>query len=113
LLLQRFVLDIFFKLISNNKLRFPNVCLQFIALLQPAVLWASLHLQTSYTTDGANVCNDFSDGLGFFFRKSLYLSRICICIYRPRGAVDCTESFCPTKPGFSVAGLLKVFIFQK
>jgi hypothetical protein len=68
---------IFFKLISNNKLRYPNVCLQVIALLQPAVLWASLHLQTSYTTDGANVCNDFSDGVSsfffFFFWKILVL----------------------------------------
>jgi hypothetical protein len=38
---------LFGKLFSNNKLRFPNVYLQFIALLQPAVLSAILHVETS------------------------------------------------------------------
>jgi len=57
---QRFVLDVlFWKLISNIKLRFPTVYLQFIALLPPAVLSASMHLKTLYTTDGANIFYDF------------------------------------------------------
>jgi hypothetical protein len=34
-------------LTSNNKLRFPNLYLQFIALLQPTVLSGSLHVKTS------------------------------------------------------------------
>jgi len=45
----------FGKLISNNKLRFSK------AYLHPAVLSANLHLKMAYTTDGANVCTDFTD----------------------------------------------------
>jgi len=47
--------------------------LQFIALLQAAFLSAILHLKTSYTTDGANVCDEISDAL-------LFSKHIVICI---------------------------------
>jgi len=48
------------KLISNNKLRFPNVYLQFIAILQAADLSAILHVKTFNRTDRANISNDIS-----------------------------------------------------
>jgi len=57
---------LFGKFISNNKLLFLNVYLQFIAVLKPAVLSAILHVKTSYMTDGATICNDFPDALGVF-----------------------------------------------
>jgi len=38
------VVCLFGKLISNNKLLFPNIYMQFIALLQPAVLSEKLHV---------------------------------------------------------------------
>jgi len=64
---------LFGKLISNNKLLFPNLYLQFIALLQPAVLSAILSVKTSYTTDGATICKNFSDDLTVF-QNILFLS---------------------------------------
>jgi len=60
------VVCLFGKLISNNKLLFPNEYLLFIALLKPAVLSAILHVKTTYTTDGATISNDFPDALGIF-----------------------------------------------
>jgi len=39
--------SLFGKLISNNTLIFPNIYLQFVALLQQAVLSAKLHVKTS------------------------------------------------------------------
>jgi len=39
--------SLFGKMISNNKLIFPNKYLQFITLLEPAVLSAKLHVKTS------------------------------------------------------------------
>jgi len=50
---------LFGKLISHNKLLFPKVYLQFIALLQRAVLSAVLHVKTSYTTDGVSFVMTF------------------------------------------------------
>jgi hypothetical protein len=37
--------------LKSRKLRFPNVYLQFIALLKPAILSGSLILKASYTTE--------------------------------------------------------------
>jgi len=68
---------LFGELISNNKLLFPKVYLQFFALLQLAVLSAVLHVKTSYTTDGALSLMTFQMGLEFF-RTYCYL--FCISI---------------------------------
>jgi hypothetical protein len=89
---------LFGKLISNNKLRISKVYLQFIALLQPAVLSASLHLKPSCKTDGANVCNDFSDGLGIFQSILLYVLNMHLYLY---SSWRCClyRKFCPTNLG--------------
>ena len=82
----------------------------FITLLRPAVLSACLHVKTSYTTDGANVCGAFSDALfiQIIFLFVLYLNMNLLTsllswLYR---------KCCPTKRFFFVAGLL-FFNFPK
>jgi hypothetical protein len=43
--------------------------LQFIALLQAAVISANLHLKAFYRRNGAKIPNDFSDVVNFFKNK--------------------------------------------
>ena len=103
---------IFWKINFQNKLRFSNVYLQFIARLKPTVLSANLHIKTSYTTDGANISKNFSDVVDSF-RTSFILSCICTCIFTPRGAVDCTESFVPQNLVFFWLLVCYCFNFSK
>jgi ABC-type branched-subunit amino acid transport system permease subunit len=90
---------LFGKLISNNKVRFSSVYLQFIALLQPTVLSASLNPKMSYTTDGANISIDISDAVDFF-RTSFFLSCIFVCIYGLVALLIAQRALTPLRIGF-------------
>jgi len=102
---------LFGKLISSNKLLFPNVYFQFITFSQLAVLSAILHVKTSYTTDGATICNDYPDALGIFQNLLLSVLYLHLHLY---ASWRCWlyRKIVSTKPGFFVSGLL-IFSFFK
>jgi len=93
------------KLISNNKLRFPNIYLQFIEILQVAVISARLHLKIFYTTDGANICNYFSDEFGIFQNILLFVLHLHLHLYASWRCWLYRKRL-STKPFFFVARLL-------
>jgi len=78
--------------------------LQFISLLQPAVLLAILHLETFYTTDGANNSNDFSEVVIFFKHLVAFLAFAFECIGLA-ALLIVQKAFVPQSPSSLLAGL--------